>query len=354
MGLPSISIEFKTKGISAIKRGERGVVALILKDAAETGFHSIVTIDDIPSGLSQDNIDQIKLAMMGTINPPKKVIAYVLANDALDYNAALTYLEAVKWDYIAVPCLGEGEGTDFATWIKQLRGTKDKKVKAVLPNEAADHEGIVNFISGNVQTANDTFTATEYCSRIAGILAGLPLTVASTFQVLPEVLDVDHLTKEELDTAIDAGKLVLMNDGEKVKIARGVNSLVTTTAEKGEDFKKITIVDKLDLIHDDVKRTAEDNYIGKMTNSYDNKVLLISAIQGYYDQLELDGILDKGKNSAVIDIPAQTAYLKGIGEDTDSMNEQEIKEANTKDKVFLASNIKPLDAMEEIKLNIGI
>ena len=30
MGLPSISIEFKSAGISAIQRGERGIVALIL------------------------------------------------------------------------------------------------------------------------------------------------------------------------------------------------------------------------------------------------------------------------------------------------------------------------------------
>ena len=36
MGLPDINIEFKTTGITAIKRSEKGTVALILRD--ETGL----------------------------------------------------------------------------------------------------------------------------------------------------------------------------------------------------------------------------------------------------------------------------------------------------------------------------
>ena len=43
-----------------------------------------------------------------------------------------------------------------------------------------------------------------------------------------------------------------------------------------------------------------------------------------------------------------------MGVDTSEMNEQEIKEANTKDKVFLIANIKLVDAMEEISLEINL
>ena len=55
-----------------------------------------------------------------------------------------------------------------------------------------------------------------------------------------------------------------------------------------------------------------------------------------------------------IDIDKQVKYLKSIGVDTSEMNEQEIKEANTKDKVFLIANIKLVDAMEEISLEINL
>ena len=35
MGLPEIIIEFKTKGVTAIKRSARGIVAIVLKDDTE-------------------------------------------------------------------------------------------------------------------------------------------------------------------------------------------------------------------------------------------------------------------------------------------------------------------------------
>src|SRR5690606_2532010 len=177
----------------------------------------------------------------------------------------------------------------------------------------ADHEGIINVTADEMFDGTETYSTAEYCSRFAGLFAGTPLTIAATFATLPELVDCKKLTKDELDEAIKRGELQLYNDGEKIKIARAVNSLVTTTQEKGDSFKKIKIVDCMDMIHDDIKKTAEDNYLGKYANSYDNKCLLISAIQGYFDELELAGILDRGKNWVGIDVAAQTAYLKSIG-----------------------------------------
>jgi hypothetical protein len=354
MGLPRINIAFKTAGITAIKRGERGTVALILKDAAKDGVAAMTEVDEIPEEISDFNSNQIRLAMMGTANPPKKVVAFFLPAGVAGYTAAMNYLETIKWDYLAIPEISGEDVITLATWIKQLRSTKNKNVKAVLPNCNGDHEGIINFATGDIKVGENVYTAAEYCSRIAGILAGMPLTISATYQVLPEVDDVPHLKDTELNEAIDAGKLILYHDGEKVKIARAVNSYVSATKDKGEDFKKIKIVDILDLIQQDIKKTAEDYYIGKVANSYDNKCLLISAIQAYFEALELDGLLDPGKNQVFIDIPVQSNFLKGTGVDVGSLNEQQIKEANTKDKVFLAAAIKPLDAVEDISLNITL
>lgn len=356
MGLPSINILFKQVGTTAIKRGERGVVALILRDAAVPATNPIImsSIDEMPSTLSADNKEQIGLAFLGYINPPKQVIAYVQAKTATDYADAQHYLETIKWDYVAVPGISDADVAAFATWVKELRNSKDKRVKAVLPNCAADNEGVIDFCATTIKTAAKTYTAKEYCSRIAGLLAGTPLTISATYAPLPEVIDCDHLTKTDMNTAIDAGKLILMNDGRKIKIARAINSLVTTTADKGDQFKKIKIVDIMDMIYDDIKATTEDNYIGKVPNSYDNKVLLASAISAYFEGLEMENLLDRGKNSAFVDVEAQRIYLKSIGINVDNMKEQEIKEANTGDKVFLGGNIKILDAMEDIEFKIGI
>lgn len=180
------------------------------------------------------------------------------------------------------------------------------------------------------------------------------MTISCTYAPLPEVSDVGRLTREAMDAAVDAGKFILFHDGEKVKVARGVNSLQTTTQDKGDAWKKIKMVEVMDMIQTDIRTTAQDAYIGKYANSYDNKCLLVTAIKGYLVGLEQSGILQAGSSSVGIDLAAQEAYLQSVGTDTSKMSQQEIKEANTADKVFLEASIKILDAIEDISLNITI
>ena len=356
MGLPSVIINFKETASSAIKRGERGIVALVLRDGVENiKRHEVLVPSDVPTDLKESNKEQIGLALMGYQTPPKKVIAVVVPEETAGYSEVMKSLETLRWDYLAIPEIEPQELTAIATWVKSLNETLDKKVKAVLPHSKGDHESIINFTSDGIVTENKTYTTAEYCSRIAGLLAGTPMTISATFALLNEVVDFEKKTKAEMDEAINKGELILYHDGEKVKVARAVNSLITTTQEKGESFKKIKIVDAMHMIHDDIKKTAEDSYLGKYANSYDNKCLLITAIQAYLDQLVLDGVLDNTyDNKVYIDVESQTAYLKSIGVDVENLNEQELKEYNTKDKVFLASNIKILDAIEDITLDIAI
>ena len=43
----------------------------------------------------------------------------------------------------------------------------------------------------------------------------------------------------------------------------------------------MTKLGKIYLISNDIRATARDNYLGKYSNSYDSKCLLVTAIQGY-------------------------------------------------------------------------
>jgi hypothetical protein len=354
MPAPNIQIIFKQQGITAIKRGQRGIVALILKDATHNGLISMSTIKDIPTDLSAGNKAQLQFAFVGGVNPPIKVLAYIEPSAATDYTEAMNVLETVKWNYLAVPGISSADATIVSSWIKSLRDTKDIKVKAILPNTSGDHEGIINFATDNIVVGEATYAAKDYCSRIAGLLAGTPLDMSATYSVLSEVNDVPHLAISDFDTAVDAGKLVLINDGVKVKIVRAVNSLVTTTPDKGSDFKKIKMVDIMDQIHDDIKSTISDSYVGKVPNDYDHKCLLIAALRAYCESLESLELLDKGKSVIDIDIDAQTIYLKSVGTDVSKMTNQQIKEANTADQVFIGGDVKILDAMEDFNFNITL
>lgn len=354
MGLPSINIVFREQGITAVKRSEKGVVGLILKDAGISGDYRLTGIADIPTALGAENKAYIERCLVGYINPPREVLLYIMDGTNKTLTDALAYFATQMFDYLAAPpdCSAE-DATTIATWIKSERAGHHN-VKAVLPNTEADCEGIVNFTGAELKAGNKTFTAAEYCSRIAGIIAGTPMTISCTYAPLLELSDIKRLTKAEADTAIDSGKLILVHDGEKAKIGRGVNSFVTTTAGKSDAFKKIKLIEAMDMIETDIRATAQDNYIGKFANSYDNKCLLIMAIKGYLEQLELIGILERGTSAVEIDLAAQEGYLKAKGIDTSKMSGQEIKEAGTGSSVFLRAKVRILDAIEDVDLKIRI
>ncbi len=354
MGLPNIGIIFQQAAITAIQRGERGIVALILKDAVHKGLTIYNSLDEVPTDFSTYNKTQILNAFIGNVKAPLKVLIFVEDTTATDYTEAQTALETVKWNYLAVPGITAVDAANMATWVKGLKDNKDIRAKAILPHIAGDHEAIINFDTDNIIVGSTTYDATDYCSRIAGLLAGTPLDQSCTFSVLYEIDDVPHLTTTGFNTAIDAGKFVLINDGEKVKVARGVNSLVTTTSTKTLDYKKIKLVDIMDQIHDDIKKTIADHYVGKFPNNYDNQVLLITALLGYSRILEGQSLLNSDSSSFAVDVAAKKAYLTSKGIDTTNMKDIDIKTYPTGDKVFTTGNIKILDAMEDFQLAINM
>jgi hypothetical protein len=351
MGLPQILIEFKTKGTTAVKRSARGIAALILKDDTDTSFttktyNSIAEVD--AEDWTSANKDYIEKVFMGS---PSAVIVERVAAAATEYSEALLRLKNKKWNYLAIPEIGTEQVTSVSTWVKSERDTDKKTFKAVLPSSVSDYEGIINFTTADIKVGSKTYNTAEYCARIAGILAGMPFSRSATYYVLPEVESITESATPDED--IDAGKLILVNDGEKIKIGRAVNSLVTTTSAKGEDFKKIKIVDAVDLVRDDIRDTFDGGYVGNVINSYDNKVLFLAAVNAYFKELARMDVLDSSyDNLASIDIEAQRTYLIGKGIDVTEMDEQQIKEANTGSQVFAAAAVKFLDAMEDLKFTV--
>lgn len=350
IGLPSVIVEFKQKASTAIQRGNTGIVALVLRDSNAQGLHNIKGAYDIPSNLSEANKKYINLTLLGNVTAPSKVVAYVVGEET-QLSDALNYLETVDFNYLVVPAIKENERTVVKTFIEKMRNDIKVRVKAVMKLDA-DYEGIIN--STNTATmVEGEINVDEFCCVMAGLIAGTPLSQSVTYAVPKNVLDIPSKTKAEAETKVKNGELILVKEMGKVRVARGVNSLKTTTAEKGDLFQKIKLVDTMDLIHNDIRKTCIDTYIGKVANNYDNKCILMTAISSYFEELAKEQLIEKDFK-VDIDIDKQVKYLKSIGVDTSEMDEQQIKEANTKDKVFLLANIKLVDAMEEISLEINL
>lgn len=76
----------------------------------------------------------------------------------------------------------------------------------------------------------------------------------------------------------------------------------------------------------------------------------MAAIIAYQKSLE-GNVLDRSSdNTAAVDIDQQRLYIEGKGIDTTDMSDIDIAKYNTGSKVFISSNVKFVDAMEDLNL----
>lgn len=328
-------------------------------------------------------------------------MVYTIPNDdvedaTINQNSVLKEIANIKWNYICAPTSTEQEQEDLVSWVKSQRNNKKKTFKAVCAHQEADDKGIINFCTEQIKVANPNYkaddgnsegigyvdeaytdisfvaedevqkeekeeeyiiyTAKEYTARIAGILAGLPLDRSATYYQLSEVVSVE--TYEDIDSLIDKGQLLLIDegDGDGVKIARACNSLTTFTTDVGQDFRFIKIVECVDMIQDDIRDTFKSDYVGKVINDYNHKMLFISAIGIYFNGLK-GNVLDNSptaQNTIDIDEEQQKNYAILKGEDVENMTAQQIREYNTGTNVYLTGRITPVNAMEDLTIDFSM
>ena len=347
MGVPEIFIAFETAAVSAVSRSARGAVALVLSDDTPRSpvTATYQSLADVPADVfTEENYRLLELAFRAA---PAKV--HVVRLQAEEEQAVYDALNKLTFNWLAAPAL---DSADVAAYVKERReaGTA---IKAVVANaEAPDHEGIVNLCANGLVLADGEIDAKDYTVRIAALLAALPLTQSATYAQLPEVVSCDGY--DDPDGEIDQGKLIIVQSRGSYRLGRAVNSLTTLTPAKAAPFQKIKIVEGIDLIQTDIADTFEKGYIGKVLNDYDSKLLLVTAINAYFKELEGE-VLDKTTdNRCAVSLSGQKSYLEQQGIDTTDMDDAQILRANTGSQVFLEARLTFCDAMEDLALEISM
>ncbi|WP_251447068.1 phage tail sheath C-terminal domain-containing protein [Vermiculatibacterium agrestimuris] len=349
--LPSLVLQFESAARAVTNRNKRGYVGLVIRDAKEQGVHVLTNWAQIPVELGQENKAYIQRAFQGSDRGTPGLVRVVVVDPEETGAVAggLKELESQGMDYVALPPdATSAEVTSAVTWVKARRAKHyTEKLVAANADPAPDDMGVINFCETGVTVGSKVYTAGEYASRIAGILAGVPAGMSATYAPLSEVTGVTVRTETEQNAAIAAGKLILLHDGLKAKIARGVNSMTTVPDKGREEWSKIKLVEGMDLVDYYMRTTIQDTYLGRYPNGYDNKCILLTGVKAFLKQLETDGVLYPGSSWAEIDVESQEAWLREQGVDTSGMDEQAIKEADTGSWVFLLYGGKLMDAMED-------
>lgn len=347
MGLPNIVVEFLTKAKTAVTRSERGIVCLVMNDATKTDS----TLYEYKSVLDIQNDDwteeNLKALQDAFIEGPSKVYAVRLAEDGDFADAAVT-LDTLKINWLAY--ISETQ-TDVAAYVKE-RNLKpvSAPIKAVVFKQPADDIHVVNFTNEKVKRKEEKEIAGYlYLGRIAGLLAALPMNRSCTYFVLPDLESVTDAT--DTDAAVDKGEFVLFNDYGTVKVARGVNS--DTTVEQ-DDLKKITIVEGMDMIREDIMETFKNQYVGQYKNNLDNQMVFVAAVNGYFRQLGMEEVLDdEFSNLAEIDVEKQRkAWVTSGTTEALDWEDEKVKQMTYKSYVYLKGNIRLLDAMEDLAFDV--
>jgi len=340
IGLPSITITFSKLAATAVSRSERGIVCLVVRGGDAITVDKYRYLADVET--TAPGYDFIADAFLAT---PNFVYVVTAPTDA-SFADIRAELDGIGFNWLA--CDDTTITSDIVSYIKSRNlASKGKKVKAVVYNATPvpNDQHIVNFTTASLKKAgaDEAVDGDTYTARIAGILAALPFTRSCTYYKLDDLAWVEE--PSDVDAAINAGKLVLINNYGEPMIARGVNSLTTLSSGVTSEFQKITIVEAMDMILEDIYSTFRDSYIGKFKNKVDNQYLFIAAVNGYFSQLTKEDVLDPSfENIAEIDVDTQRAswLAEGKSEAAD-WDETTVKNMTFKSNIYLKGSIKILD-----------
>lgn len=355
--LPKILIKFQQLAASFVQRSERGIAILILRDDT-AGGNGYTTYTDATELTDAPYTDANKQAITDAMRfgPLRVGVAKIGSTDELAAGLALvTAQEKTGWITVV-----DGTSTDWTalvTWIK-AREAEDKSWKAVVYNAAApDSMHVVNFANTSVTFADarGQKTGSAYTPSLVGLLAACNVERGATNYLCSNLSRVE--VPESPDTVVSAGKFILVNDDDEVRVGVDVNSLTTTDGKtKTEDMKYIETVEAMDLLRDDIARTFREDYMGQYRNSLTNQMLFISAVNYYFQQLATSNILDpEHENSVEVDVAAQRSAWLGTGKNEAAEWDDATVRSNTfKRTVYLAGDVKILGSMANLEFQVTL
>ncbi|RCX16458.1 tail sheath protein [Fontibacillus phaseoli] len=338
---PGLYINFVEAAAAQIKGGTRGTVGLPLFQytGAEAGkFYTIEKEAEAVVLFGIAAVDPIRLVLQGGA---KEVLVYTVptgvggAVTAATYTSIRDVFSSRQFNVFVFPDqIPADEQKATQVWCKDNREDEGKHFITVFGGSVDDDQDssignqrsvdladdyVVNLISG-VDIGGNVYSSSRYAPYIAGLIAGTGINKSITYAPVRANDVTKRLKNSEVNGSLQKGSLVLVHDGEKVKVEQG---LVTSK-------KKIRAMRARQAIATDIPKAAAEAYIGKLDNNADGQAALISAVKAYLERLELNNVL--------------TDIVVLLDPDRKSEG----------DTVFLLIGFTEIDSMERILLSIKV
>lgn len=286
--LPGSYINFVSTQTTTTALGERGVVAIALPlQKAEGTVIEVNRVDFVTDattllGKAYDADDLLPLREI--FANAQKVYVYDLgvAKKPADAFAALEPYE------FNVLCAYTDNSDETSAYVQQVTAWRDnmgKKCQLVVYNAASpNNEGIINVVS---TVSDKDVDAHALVAWVAGAEAGCAVNESCTNMAYNgELTIVCNKTQSQLEDCIENGQIAFHLVYGKVCLLEDINSLTTTTTDKGEDFKYNQTIRVIDQIANDIAKLFNTKYLGKIPNNASGRVSLWADIVAHHRALE--------------------------------------------------------------------
>lgn len=233
-----------------------------------------------------------------------------------------------SYEINAVGCTAKDESTSnlYVQYAKRMRDEQGIKFQAVVYNNSANYEGVVNVKNTTVEDDS----ALVYW--VTGVIAGCEINKSNTNKTYDGeyTINVDY-TQAQLESSIDNGEFILHKVGDEVRVLVDINSLVDITSEKGEEFKSNQTIRVLDQIASDVASVFNSKYLGKIANN------------------------EAGRTSLWADIVALFKDYQTL-QAIENFEDEDIKVAigNDKKSVTIETSVQVINAMEKLYMTVVV
>ncbi len=210
-----------------------------------------------------------------------------------DFTAMLDASETLDYNVLAFPY----SATTYSALVTAIRSKvryfnedAGKDVFAVLSGVAADYERILNVTNGVILSDGTEISAEQAAAFIAGITAGASYTESNTYRQYPDAASVlNPKTHDQAVAAINNGEIFFSyDDSYNVVIEYDINSLVTFTEEKSEDYRKMRVQRTLDAYKKLIRANFPPN---KFDNDPDGWDVMEGIGRGIHADLQEEGAI---------------------------------------------------------------
>ncbi|EQG99842.1 phage tail sheath family protein [Clostridioides difficile DA00189] len=202
-----------------------------------------------------------------------------------EYQAFLDKIESYSFN--ALGCLATTAEIKslFVEFTKRMRDKVGAKFQTVLyKKNDADYEGVVS-VENKIKDTGLLESSLIYWTT--GAIAGCDINKSNTNKRYDGEFDVDvNYTQIHLEEALKTGKFIFHKVGDEVHVLEDINTFVSFTDEKNDDFSSNQSVRVLDQIANDIATLFNTKYLGEVPNDKSGRISFWNDVVKHHEQLQ--------------------------------------------------------------------